>query len=280
MTVVVSGPKGMVAVLAFLILASACVTPKEKKEIQNDIFNVQTRLLSLEHTLTDTTKEARNTGDSAAKRVASAQADMDRFSRDIQQIRGDIDALRVGVTTGRMPGAVAGEPSLAESLEQIGERLESVEASQEELLDALKKAGLKSGSSKAKEKKGIANAKDLQQAYDTKDYKQVAEEAPKLLKKTEGKEKEQVLFLFAESLFKLGKMRDAALKYNDFLETKPSEQLVRTAKFRIGDCFRHLGDGETAKVYYEELIKEFPDSEEAVKAKERLAGNGGGAEKG
>jgi TolA-binding protein len=51
---------------------------------------------------------------------------------------------------------------------------------------------------------------------------------------------------------------------------------------RLGDCFRNLGDAGTAKIYYEELIKEFPNSNEASKAKERLAeiGGGGGTSKG
>jgi TolA-binding protein len=45
---------------------------------------------------------------------------------------------------------------------------------------------------------------------------------------------------------------------------------------RLGDCFRHLGDNETAKLYYEELIRDFPNTDEAAKAKERLAEKGGG----
>jgi TolA-binding protein len=69
-------------------------------------------------------------------------------------------------------------------------------------------------------------------------------------------------------------MREAALKFNEFLESKPGKKYLATAKMRIGDCFRHLGDGATAKVYYEELIKEFPDSDEATKAKEGLGDKG------
>lgn len=267
------------SVLAVFVLG-ACITPKEKKEMQNDLFNVQTRLLSLERNVTDTTKEARSTGDSAAKRVASTQADMERMSREIQQIHGDIDALRIGVTTGSMPGAPEDESSVGAQLTTIAERLQAVEEAQEELLEALKKAGLKGSSAKATTKKGIANVKEMQKAFDAKHYKQITEEGPKVVKGAEGKDKEQGLFLLAESLFKLGKMREAALKYSDFLETKPDDKLLPLAKMRLGDCFRHLGDGETARVYYEELVKEFPDSDEAAKAKERLADGGNGAEKG
>jgi TolA-binding protein len=77
-------------------------------------------------------------------------------------------------------------------------------------------------------------------------------------------------------------MRIAALKYNEFLESNPPKNYLPLVKMRLGDCFRNLGDAGTAKIYYEELIKEFPNSNEASKAKERLAeiGGGGGTSKG
>ncbi len=266
--------------LALILALSACITPKEKKDMQGDIFNVQTRLLNLERNLTDSSKKAEATGENANKRLANTASEMDRVNHELQQLHGDIDALRVGVATGQMPGgdASAQENSVAATLAKLSERVESMEQAQEELLDALKKAGL---TSKKKAHKSLSGPQDLEQAYNDKHYKQVIEDAPKVLKEAGGSDKEQVRFLLAESYFKIGKMREAALKYNEFLEGKPSAKLVPTVKMRIGDCFRHLGDVATAKVYYEELIKEFPDSDEAAKAKERLAeGKNGGAGKG
>lgn len=254
-----------------LLLLTACMTPSEKRDMQNDMFNVQTRLLSLEQSLGETSKEAKNTGDSAAKRLATTSASMEKMTRDIQQMRGDIDGLRIGVVTGQMPGANPEDGSVAQSLSTITERLDGIEQAQQELLDALSKSGIKKGAAAKKTSSGGAKgAVDLQKAFDAKKFKQVVDDAPRLIK-AGGNGKEQASFLLAESLFKLGKLRDAALKYNDFIESKPSAKYLPTAKMRIGDCFRHLGDGVTAKLYYDELIKEFPDTDEAVKAKERLA---------
>ncbi len=266
------------AVFSLAVSMPGCITPREKKDMQNDVFNVQTRLLTLERQVTDANKDLRNTGESAAKRVASAQSDLDRVYRELQQMRGEIDALRIGVTTGQMPGAAAGEgSSVAASLSQLSERMEAVEQSQEELLEALKKAGVK-GQKKAK--KSIASVDELQAAFDDKHFKQVVEDAPKLTKEGSAGEKEQARFLLAEAYYKLGKMREAALRYNDFIDAKPSAKFLPLAKMRIGDCFRNLGDVATAKVYYEELIKEFPKSDEAAKAKERLAGGASESDKG
>ena len=40
---------------------------------------------------------------------------------------------------------------------------------------------------------------------------------------------------------------------------------------RMGDCFRHLGDKATARIYYEEIIQEFGGSSEATEARKKLA---------
>src|SRR5690606_37384586 len=82
------------------LLAASCMTPSEKKAMRDDMFNVQTRLLALEQNLVESSKEVRSSGDSAAKRIASTKADMERIERELQQIRGELDALRVGVSTG------------------------------------------------------------------------------------------------------------------------------------------------------------------------------------
>lgn len=270
--------------MALAAFFSGCIMPSEKKAMQGDIFNMQTRLLSIEQNVTETKNETKNTGESANKRIAATKADMDKLSSDIQKLRGDIDALRVGVVTGQLPGTdPEKEGSVAATLNAINTRLESVEANQEDLLDSLKKAGLgKKGGSAAKpaadtaKKKPSGGVEELQAAYDDKKYKQVSEDAMKLIKEAKGPDRDTARFLLAESLFKLGKMRDAALRYNELVEGKPAAKYLPVSKMRIGDCFKNLGDVATASLYYEELIKEFPKSDEAGKAKEKLAELKGG----
>lgn len=261
------------SILTIVFLLSGCITPREKREMQNDLFNVQTRLLTLERSLSDTSKDARSTGETASRKLASNHAELERMNHEMQQIRGEIDALKVGVSTGQMPGRENQPNSVAGQLGRLSDRLDDIEQTQEELLEALKKAGL--GKPNAKKNSGnskkIGSVGDLQSAFDDKKYKQVIEEGPRLSTTGSSADKEKARFLTAEALFKLGKMREAALKYSEFVESHPSPKLLPTVKMRLGDCFRHLGDKTTAQIYYEELIKEFPDSDEAGKAKERLS---------
>jgi len=270
-------------VIAALLLTTSCITPSEKKGMKDDIFNAQTRLLNLERLLADTSKEGRSNVENASKRLASTQSELERLSKEMQQVHGDIDALKVGVTTGQMPGidAAQQENSISAQVAKLSERLTAIEQSQEELLDAIKKAGLKSNKKKADNHTKPTDAiVDLQQTFDHKKYKQVIDEAPKVIKSGSADEKEQARFLLAESYYKTGKLREAALKYNDFLDGKPSKKNLPLAKMRMGDCFKQLGDAATAKVYYEELIRDFPDSDEAARAKKRLAEDEGGESKG
>lgn len=252
------------------LLAGGCVTPKEKRDMQNDLFNVQTRLLTLERSLSDTSKDARSTGESASRRLASTQTELERFGHEMQQIHGELDALRVGVSTGQIPGRENQPDSVASQLTRLADRVDDLEQNQEELLDALKKAGLGKTSKKATGSKKTNSVSDLQTTFDDKKYKQVVEDAPRLTTTGSAGDKEKARFLLAEAFFKLGKMREAALKYSELIEAHPSPKLVPTVKLRLGDCFRHLGDKATAQIYYEELMKEFPDSDEASKAKERM----------
>lgn len=258
-----------ILILATGLMLSGCITPREKRDLQNDLFNVQTRLLAVERNVSDTNKDAKNTGESASRRLASTQSELDRINHELQQIRGDIDALKVGVSTGQMPGRENQHNSIASQLTRLTERLDDVEENQEDLLEALKKAGLSKSNKKTSNKK-INSISELQSAFDSKKYKQILEDGPRLTTSGSSEDKEKARFLLAESLFKLGKIREAALKYSEFIESHPSPKLIPTVKMRLGDCFRHLGDKSTAQIYYEELIKEFPESEEASKAKERL----------
>ena len=267
----------------FLMTVSGCITPSEKKNMQGDIFNVQTRLLTLEQQLTENKSEVKTTGDSASKRIASAKADMDKIQSELQRIHGDIDTLRVGVVTGQLPGTdPEKEGSVAATLNALSARIEAIEAAQEDLLDAIKKSGgSKHTADKKADKHKVGGVDELQQAFDDKHFKQVVDEAPKFVKESKGIEREQARFLLAESYFKLGKMRDAALKFNELVDSKPSGKYLPASKMRIGDCFKSLGDESTARLYYEETIKDYPKSEEAAKAKERLAELGkGGKDKG
>lgn len=252
-----------------LIWNAGCVSVKKGEEMSNDIFSLQTRLLELEHNAKESIK---STDQSSKKQNASVQSEVDRLKVDIQRINGDLDSLKIGVTTGQLPGTDPDQPSIAQSLNSIQSRLEAIEARQAEILENIDKASQKTADKKASNSSSYDSIDSLKDAFDKKKYAQVVDNSPALIKKSKSKDvQEEASFLHAESLFKLGKLRDAALKYNDYIDAYPSSGRLAQVKMRMGDCFKNLGDKATAKLYYQELVSKYASSEYAAKAKQRLS---------
>jgi len=267
MRVLTRSTRSRVVFIFTLIGLTACISPSEKRQMRDYLFSAQTRILTLEKQLTDTSKEAKHSGATNVKKIASTQADMDKLVRDIQLLKGEIDSLKNSMRTGIVPGEEGNSGGV--TLQSLAERVQTVEQAQEELLEALNKAGVKKP--KTSQRKSAASLKDLKSEFDAKRYTNVVNDAGAVVKKESGGNKNEAKYLWAEAYFKLGKMRDAALKFNDLADSKPSATMMPLVKMRLGDCFRNLGDPATAKIYYEELIADFPSTDEAVKAKERLA---------
>lgn len=273
-----------------LILASAslgCITPQEKRDMRSDISGVQTRLIALEQAGQERDKSVKSTGEQASQKIANTGVELEKIQRELAKLRGEIDSLRIGVVTGKMPGAEGvAEGSLAAQIQTLTTKIDSLEQNQRDMLEQIEKLATREPtkkeekSKKGKDAKGkekdakdsaIHTLKDLRTAYGKGRYKQVAESGNDVLKASDSKEKEEVLYLHAESLYKTGQMRDSALKFNEMLDLKgASGKHASQAKLRLGDCFRHLGDSATAKLYYDEVLTKFPSSAEASKAKERL----------
>ncbi len=251
--------------------AASCVTTAQKEKMENDIFTLQTRLLQLE----SRQKGGSETQAIQSRTLATSTSTVEKHDLELRRITGELEAIKIGVVTGELPGTAESSPSVAKSIKELETRLAAIEEEQKAIVKALEAAGQKRGGKPEKSEnkavdKAIASVSDLKKAYDEKKYKAVVADAPAILGKASKSDKSEGLLVFAESLFKLNKLRDAALRYNEYLETGATTQLAHV-KMRMGDCFRALGDKSTAKVYYEELVNQYPSTAEAIQAKEQLA---------
>lgn len=246
----------------------SCVTPQEERRIKEDIARLQTQLAYMQD---DVEKTGSSIKTDASKKTASINTKIEKFNLELQKMKGDLDTLRVGVITGELPGTGAeNENSIAKTIAQMLERIDAIEKNQEKILDAIEEAGKKSKKSKkTRERAKLTSLKALQRAFDKKQYLYIVEDAKPVIKKNSNKAKHEAQYLYAESLYKLGRLRPAALGFNDFLEMKPKNHLAH-AKLRLGDCFRHLGDRATAKLYYDELLNNHKDTAEAKLAMDRI----------
>lgn len=256
----------MVSALSWVCFGVGCVSIADKERLETDIFNLKTKLLALESSVQGGSKNQA----SANSSLASLQANLEKIDLELKKLNGQIDTLRVGVVTGELPGRSEEDlPSIAQSLRDLTDRMDSLETNQAALLEAIDKASKGQVKKKSLGRKESLSLSALEADYKKKRYKYVVLDSEKALAKAPKGDQDRIHFLQAESLYRLGRLRDAALKFNEYLERKPKDSIAH-AKMRLGDCFRHLGDKDTAKLYYEDLLSQYPSTAEAEKAKDRL----------
>jgi len=266
---------------------TGCLTLNEQRQMRTDIGRLEDQLKQLEQNLSQ-----EKTSGTGVKAMASTGANIDRLAQQQSKMAGDIDLLRRALEKGEVPGVDTGKDSLLGRLNSLESRMTAVEMSQKEIIELLEKSKgsiqvsrPESSASEAKPAKeqdsklivdpkesGSKAIKEARVLFNKNKWKQVIEVAPQWLPKFDKKvEKEEFFSIYAESLFKNGDIKEAAIKYNEFLEMKPSKKFLPLAKMRMGDCYRHLGDNDTALIYYNEVIKDFPKSDQGMKSKERVA---------
>ncbi len=242
-----------------------CLTSSDKKELQDELFTARTKILALETQL-----------QASGQRGASSSVQIDSMQTDLQRMQGELDLLRIGIKNGRLPGGKEDEPSIATTLEDLQQKIEALEKAQGEMLKALSKVKSSRGSDK-KATKGDSGSKEklktsesFETAFKEKKYSAIAEEAPGLLKKKQLKHGDRVHYLYAESLFKLGQLEEAALEFDKLLKIPSLSASYPKIQLRLGDCFRRLGDKATALLYYGELTAKSPNTPEATSAEEQM----------
>ena len=258
-----------VIIALLTVLMTSCYTPAKEKQVQGDIYALQTRVLKLESELQDRSSTLNKAKDQRSKTLAANTTSLEKISVNVQRLQGEIDRLKEGIRLGAIPGEEEPETSVNNRLSKLSERMEEIEKAQEEILSIIRTAKRKPSSGKSSKK--ITTYNELKKAYSRKRFSEIKSYGPSVLKKLSGKSKKKGTFFYAESLYKTNNFRDAALQFNDYLEsTPPKDKDLVLSKLRMGDCYRKLGDKNISKIYYEEVISQHPESEYVKFAKERL----------
>ncbi len=260
-----------VGCLSFLLVG--CL---HEEELRKELFNVNTRLLTLENELQD--KQQAN-----SRQYVSTSSRTGQLEDELRKIHGDIDRLQTGVQRGELPGQTSSEPSIAKQISEIRERLKqfdleklktieervlAVEKAQIEVLAALEKTD-KPEKKKSNKKEKVPTLKSLEQDFQARRYKGIVETIPSLLEKP-GKDNDMLRYYYSESLFKIGNMREAAVSFGELLKRENLGHFNPKVRLRMGDCFRNLGDKKTAIAHYKLLVDKYPESSEADLAKKLI----------
>lgn len=252
-----------------VVLVSGCMSNGDGEELRNQLFTAQKRILELEERIEKSGEESRSTGSRAQKKIASTGIRLDQFDESIRALQGEVDTLKRGVITGELPGMEAQPDSVAKAITGLEVRLEEFEKAQIEILTLLKS---KNAASKKRKRPELKNISDMKKSFEKKQYLYIVQDGHGIISSMKDKKlQDEAKFLFAESLFKLGRLRDAALKFNRLASESSLPEKGSHIAFRLGDCFRLLGDKKAAVVFYQDVVAKFPESEEAEAAREQLS---------
>ena len=81
----------------------------------------------------------------------------------------------------------------------------------------------------------------------------------------------EALYRYAEASFNQKKYQEAAGRFQEVLNTKSESSFASWALFRQGECFAALGDTDSARTFYEDVVNDYPKSKAAVEAKKKLS---------
>ena len=194
------------------------------------------------------------------------------LAEEMTQIRQDYFALKESLAF----SLEELEKSLAELRARITELAEQSAQIKSTLDDHVAKShdqnkSVPSSSASAPAKPPLQSLMEAREAFGKKQYLRLTGEIPRLMgKMSKASSKEELRYYLCESLYKLGHLEDAVMACDRFLKLSPTKgAYISRAKLRLGDSYRHLGKIEVSRLYYEDVIREFPNSQDAVSAQRR-----------
>jgi TolA-binding protein len=94
--------------------------------------------------------------------------------------------------------------------------------------------------------------------------------APTTSSKSESGEKGE--YKAAEDFFEKKQWQDAAISFEKYRKANPKGKHAAEALYKIGVSFQEMGSKEEAKVFYKDVMSQYPNSTEYKKASTRLKG--------
>jgi TolA-binding protein len=278
--------------IASLCLLTGCMTSRREEELQANILRLERKLSDVEKQILvrdRTVDSVRTVTDDSNRRMQAAKNEVEDLRRQLSLTQGAIDELRVKMTRvqevsggsnlpesdGSLDAKVA---ALDEALTNMDRRVTRVELIAAPLIEkqqdgkpAASPKGGSTGPKNAKFKTAGELSRSLGAAYAQKDYKGVITTASNVLLARPGTDQQEVALEFrGTAYFQSQQYEKAAIDFTQFLDRFPKSDRRPRALLFAGDSFVYLKQNRTAKSYYAECVKLFPEREECKAAQERL----------
>lgn len=261
-----------------LFALAGCATREDMMSLQRDVDEVKTRLLQVDREVTGVRSATR---EDLEKSLAAHQQELEQLRRNSADIQATIESTKVDnqVLAGKLDDLTllaqkpAGDISLLrEDLDRrmkgVEERIGKIEKGVGELQKNLAEA-------EAKAKEVVLTPEALyQQALDTFRAGDAAKARELFSRFLESNPNHDLVanahYWLGETFYAEKKFDQAILEFQEIIKNFPKKEKVPAAMLKQAMAFREIGDVKSARYVLKKLQDDFPLSDEAQKAKERL----------
>jgi tol-pal system protein YbgF len=239
---------------------------REQRRIRTDTNSMQSDVESMRGTLADT------------------RANVQQMQRDLNALKERMDETRVQV--GKQIGQTNREgdqrikhletrlAKAEEDLKAQGEALKAREEAIKQLLEAQEKTAASDGFTEGAVAESDAIRKDYEAAWrtlDKKDYRAAISRFKEFIKKyPKSALVGNAQYWIAESHYALREFDQAIIEFDAVRRKYPRAEKAPAALLKQGFAFAELGEKVNARLILQEVVEKYPQSAEAVRAKQRL----------
>jgi len=270
-----------ILILCAMVLFAGCALNKDVKGIEKRLSQLETENKSLQNKIvqlkTDMESQA-VTENSLRDMYAGQGAEFYQFKEDARQLNGRLDEIEY-----RSNKEIA---AVSKALENMGATVSHFSQTVAENKNRIQRlehfVGFEPGGESAENGGDAPLTKDKlseeelykvsKQAYDRADYETARQGFTKFLELYSKSDKaDNARFWIGEIYFSEKWYQKAILEYQKVIENYATGNKVPSAYLKQGLAFHELGEDANALLVFKELIKKYPDSNEAKIARQKAA---------
>ncbi len=262
--------------IVFFAILFGCATTGEIAYLRQDIDSLYRQLI-------DVQKELKQLRSESSMKIRKSQADLDfmlePLQREIQILRNAVDENREYLQRPQQE-LTAFKRDFETRLNSLEEKIDKVRKEMEAKLDEVSKA------SKAQPKKEPPSQgevlsqeamkalyKNAKQTYERKEFSAAREQFKAFLAVyPKGELSDNAQFWIGECYYSEKNYEKAIIAYDDVIKRFPKGDKVSSALLKQALCWLKLGDKTFAQSLLKRVIREYPHTQQAKIAKEKLKG--------
>lgn len=261
------------AILFFVTLSfCGCISLSEHNSMQEEIDQLKAEIAQLGGKSVKVEK-------SHSTKLASSVNSLQQIDSEIDKLKGEIGALKVGVHSGSLPGENLGlELSVADRLQALERDMAQLKSKPivDNKITSTKEESQEIESPASQNVEKTKNLKlsflDIEKMYKNKKWKEVINGFEFALDKSKLStvQKRKRAYYLGDSYYNKQEYEQAAVYLSEYVNISPRGKYISISKLHLGDCFRKLGDEGTAKIFYEEVVSSVPQAPIAKIARAHL----------